>query len=170
VFAIDEWADTWRRATTPDGTLHLALPDLLDEVARLADAPAHDAAFPFVLSAGERRSFTANTIIRDPAWRKKDGEGALRINPDDAAMFGVATGESLRLITRRNAVVVPVEVSTTMQRGHVSLPNGLGLVYPSANGETRVGVAPNELTSTADRDPFVGTPWHKHVPARLERV
>ena len=26
------------------------------------------------------------------------------------------------------------------------------------------------LTSTGDRDPFVGTPWHKHVPARLERL
>lgn len=170
VFAIDEWPETWRRATTPDGKLHLALPDLLAEVARLADPPAPDAAFPFVLSAGERRSFTANTIIRDPSWRKKDGAGALRINPDDAATFGVATGESLRLITHRNAVVVPVEVSPTMQRGHVSLPNGLGLVYPSAQGEARVGIAPNELTSTTDRDPFVGTPWHKHVPARLERV
>ena len=31
-----------------------------------------DREFPFVLTAGERRSFTANTIIRDPAWRKKD--------------------------------------------------------------------------------------------------
>jgi hypothetical protein len=31
-------------------------------------------------------------------------------------------------------------------------------------------VAPNELTSLEDRDPFVGTPWHKHVPARVERV
>jgi formate dehydrogenase len=36
--------------------------------------------------------------------------------------------------------------------------------------EGTVGVAPNELTSTADRDPFVGTPWHKHVPARVERT
>jgi hypothetical protein len=37
-----------------------------------------------------------------------------------------------------------------------------------ARGAT--GIAPNELTSTEDRDPFVGTPWHKHVPARLERA
>jgi len=31
-------------------------------------------------------------------------------------------------------------------------------------------VAPNELTSSADRDWFAGTPHHKHVPARLEPV
>jgi hypothetical protein len=53
-----------------------------------------------------------------------------------------------------------------MQPGHVSLPNGLGLAY----GDATAGVAPNELTSSEDRDPFVGTPWHKHVPARLERA
>jgi anaerobic selenocysteine-containing dehydrogenase len=158
VFAIDEWADVIRRAAPP---FHVALPDLLDELRRLAE-PARDPAFPFVLSAGERRSFTANTIIRDPEWRKKDAQGALRINPDDAAELGVVNGGNVRLVTRRDALVVPVEVSKSMQRGHVSLPNGLGT--------GKAGTAPNELTSTEDRDPFVGTPWHKHVPARLERA
>jgi anaerobic selenocysteine-containing dehydrogenase len=131
-------------------------------------APARiaDTAFPFVLTAGERRSFTANTIMRDPAWRKKDGQGALRINPDDATALGVATGDAVLLTTRRDSVRVPIEVSASMQRGHVSLPNGLGLGY----GAATTGIAPNELTSSEDRDPFVGTPWHKHVPARVERV
>jgi anaerobic selenocysteine-containing dehydrogenase len=164
VFAIDEWADVMPRARTP---FHVALPDLLDELGKLNAAPVRDPAFPFVLTAGERRSFTANTIIRDPAWRKKDADGALRIHPDDAAALGVATGEHVRLVTRRAAVMVPVELSPSMQRGHVALPNGLGLAYAD---HATTGVAPNELTSTADRDPFVGTPWHKHVPARLERV
>lgn len=53
-----------------------------------------------------------------------------------------------------------------MQRGHVSLPNGLGLTHPSGTA----GIAPNELTSSEDRDRFVGTPWHKCVPARIEAV
>lgn len=72
-------------------------------------------------------------------------------------------------------MIVPVEVSDTMQRGHVALPNGLGLGYPAASGaagdgDVTTGIAPNELTASADRDPFVGTPWHKHVAARVERV
>jgi formate dehydrogenase len=29
-------------------------------------------------------------------------------------------------------------------------------------------VAPNELTGVEDRDAWVGTPWHKYVPARIE--
>jgi hypothetical protein len=30
------------------------------------------------------------------------------------------------------------------------------------------GVAANELTSLGWRDPLAGTPWRKHVPARVE--
>jgi anaerobic selenocysteine-containing dehydrogenase len=172
VFAKDEWSDVNARVKTSTGKIQLLLPDLVDALVALATAPAevHDASFPFVLSAGERRSFTANTIIRDPSWRKKDGDGALRIHPDDATALGVVTGDRVRLSTKRDSVVVVVEVSDSMFRGHVSLPNGLGLAYPGEHGRTVTGVAPNELTSVGDRDPFVGTPWHKHVPARIERV
>ena len=56
-----------------------------------------------------------------------------------------------------------------MQRGHVSLPNGLGVGYPATASRWSAS-RPNELTSAEDRDPFVGTPWHKHVPARVERA
>ena len=173
VFAVDEWSDVIGRIATPDGKAHLALPDLLgalrEVIATTEAEEPRDPAFPFVLSAGERRSFTANTIIRDPAWRKKDAGGALRIHPDDAAALGVRSGEPVRLTTKRGSVVVPIEPSDSMRRGHVSLPNGLGVRYPTESGREATGVAPNELTAAEDRDPFVGTPWHKHVAARIER-
>ena len=34
----------------------------------------------------------------------------------------------------------------------------------------RRGVAVNELTNSADRDPIAGTPWHKYVPIKIERL
>jgi formate dehydrogenase len=171
IFAVDEWSDVLKRIKTPSRKIHVHLPDLLAELQTLLSSPlpVADAAFPFVLTAGERRSFTANTIIRDPQWRKKDAGGALRISPHDAAALGVASGENVRLTTKRDSVVVTVEVSDTMQPGHIALPNGLGLGYPTSGGEATTGIAPNELTSVGDRDPFVGTPWHKNVPARVER-
>lgn len=166
VFARDTWEDTLAR--TGRTRLELELPELLEALAELRKPPQHtDPAFPFVLSAGERRSFTANTILRDPSWRVKVDEHALRIAPADAATLGVAAGDRVRLTTRAASVEVVVAVSEMMQPGHISLPNGLGVSYP---GGEAVGVAPNELTRAADRDPFVGTPWHKSVAARLERV
>jgi anaerobic selenocysteine-containing dehydrogenase len=123
------------------------------------------------LSAGERRSFTANTIFRDPRWRKKDADGLLRMNPLDATKLGVTDGDRVRLTTKRASVEVPVEVSGMMQPGHVSLPNGLGVDHSTEDGHrVQTGVAPNELTATEDRDWLAGTPWHKHVAARIEAL
>lgn len=172
VFSVDEWKDVLARIGTPDKKIHLSLPDLLEELAKLSDPAlaSVEGEYPFVLSAGERRSFTANTILRDPTWRKKDADGALRMGLEDASRLGVQSGDSVRLTTKRGSVVVTVEVSDSMQRGHLALPNGLGLHYPSDAGESAAGIAPNELTATEDRDPFVGTPWHKYVPAKVERV
>ncbi len=127
-----------------------------------------DREFPFVLSAGERRSFTANTIVRDPAWRRKDASGALRINPDDADRLGITAGGRARLTTRRGSAEVVVEISDRMQAGHISLPNGTGVAHPGAKDIG--GIAPNELTSTEDRDPIAATPWHKSTAARVEAI
>ena len=71
-----------------------------------------DSKYPFVLSAGERRSFTANTIFRSPGWRKKDPDGLLRINPKDASELGIGDGGRVRLSTKRGSVEVGVEVTS----------------------------------------------------------
>ncbi|MBT8470060.1 MAG: molybdopterin-dependent oxidoreductase, partial [Deltaproteobacteria bacterium] len=129
VFAVDEQDETWARVKSPNGKIQASIPELLEELARLGEAGAGtgDSTFPFVLSAGERRSFTANTILRNPDWRKKDPDGSLRISPDDASQLGIGNGDRVRLTTKRGSVEVPVEVTEMMQAGHVSLPNGLGL-------------------------------------------
>ena len=94
---------------------------------------------PFVLSAGERRAYTANTILRGKAWRKRDPDGALRICPQDAQRLSLADGDRAKLNTRSGEAEVVVEISERMQPGHVSLPNGLGLDYPSDNGDRKKG-------------------------------
>jgi len=173
VFSIDEWEENFARVGTPNRRIQLAVPELFEELDSLATERTGSASseFPFVLSAGERRSFTANTIIRNPAWRKKDRSGALRMNPDDARRVGVTDGGQVRLSTKRGSAEVTVELSDRMQPGHISLPNGLGLDFPDPKGEQRTtGVAPNDLTRGEDRDWLAGTPWHKHTPARVEAL
>ena len=173
VFSIDDWEESWKRVERADGRIQLSLPELEEELSGLAteEAPGPTAEFPFVLSAGERRSFTANTIVRDPEWRRKDRSGALRMNPEDASRLGLVDGGAVRLSTRRGSADVSVEVSDRMQPGHVSLPNGLGLDYPDAQGKRHAtGVSPNELTASEDCDWLAGTPWHKHTPARIEAL
>jgi len=172
MFTVDEYEDTWRRVETPDGRINLIVGELMDEFVGLAgeDPGVRNAEFPFVLSAGERRTSTANTIYRDPAWRKKRDIGsALRMNPGDAERLGITSGGRARITTKRGSMETVVELTDTLQVGHVSLPNGLGLSYPNENGERLIeGIPPNELTAGEDRDWLAGTPHHKHVPARVE--
>ena len=166
-FTLDEWVDVPARVRTDDGRIHVHIAEMVDELRGLeAESPLTSAEWPLLLSAGERRSFTANTIIRDASWRKRDAHGALRVSVADAAAAGLVDGGMALLSTPRGSAQVAVEVSEMMQPGHVSLPNGMGL----DEGGVRVGVAPNDLTSGADRDPIAGTPWHKSVPARLTAV
>ena len=142
---------------------------LLQELDSLATQPlAATDEYPFVLAAGERRSSTANTIQRDPAWRKKDTQGALRVSLEDAARIGLSDGDRARITTKRGSAVAVVEVTDTLLAGHITLPNGFGL-GPGGSSDA-VGVAPNELTSSEDRDWFAGTPHHKHVRARLDKI
>lgn len=171
VFSVEEPTAAFDRIR--GGRLQLEIADLLAQTAQLVHLapPATTVEFPFVLSAGERRSSTANTLYRSAGWRKNDHEGALRVSPADAAGLGLVTGASARLSTPRASVDVTIEVNDGMQMGHVSLPNGFGLDQPGDDGTlVMTGVAPNEVTATDDRDPIAGTPFHKWVPARLEAL
>lgn len=166
VMAKSGWDDVLNRVKKD--RVQVELTDLLEEIGTLSEPEMRDDRYPFVLSAGERRSFTANTIIRNPDWRKKDAAGALRMHPDDAKHLGVSTADKVRLTTERGSLVVEVETTDTMHRGHVSLPNGMGLAFPKNGEESVFGAPTNELTDSAARDRFAGTPWHKYVPARIE--
>lgn len=173
VFTVDDYPDAWNYVRRPDRRFTIEISELLEKLGELADVPAAltTSEFPLVLSAGERRSYTANTIIRDPEWRKRDSEGALRLAPVDAEQLGVQDGGRVRVVTEGGAAEVAAEVSEMMQAGHVSLPNGLGLDFADEHGARRVvGVAPNELTLSGHKDWLAGTPLHKHVPARVEAI
>ncbi len=163
-FTVDEYEDDFSYISHADRKIALEIPELLDDLRELADERAGWTSdeFPLVLSAGERRAYTANDIFRDPSWRKRDADGALRVSVEDAGSLGLESGDRARIVTAGGAAEAVVEVNQTMLAGHLSLPNGYGLEDS--------GVAPNALTSLRWRDPRSGTPWHKHVPARLEAV
>ena len=173
VFTSHLHDDAWDLLGSADHKIHANIPRLVELLRALPDAPAAHTTdrYPLVLSAGERRSSTANTIFRDPGWRKADADGALAISPADAASHGLLDGDRVRVCTMAGAAEPLVRIDDAMQPGHISLPNGLGVDYPDEHGEhLRVGIAPNELTWIGWHDEIALTPWHKHVPARLEPV
>jgi anaerobic selenocysteine-containing dehydrogenase len=171
VFARSTFEESWGAIRRSENRINLASPEMLEELLRIQqEGPVHDEEFPLILSAGERRSETANTVIRDAAWHQKGIYASLRLSPQDATEIDCESGDTLRLTTSRASVDVVAEISDMMSPGHISLPNGTGIDFTdSSGGKQRLGVAPNELTDAGSRDFLAGTPWHKHVPARLEK-
>ncbi|OKH64586.1 molybdopterin oxidoreductase [Mycobacterium sp. SWH-M1] len=172
-FTVHEYEDDFALITHDDRRISIAIPEMLAEVEKLTETPAAltSPEFPIVLSAGERRAFTANDILRDPSWRTRDAQGALRVSPADAAALGLCDGGRASISTAAGTAEAVVEISDAMLPGHASLPNGFGVDYVDAEGHVVApGVAPNALTSSRWRDAYAGTPLHKHVPARIEAM
>ena len=172
VFSLNEYDESWNFIRHRDGRAHLEIPEMLDSF-RALDASESGALkeYPFVLVAGERRSYNANTIYRDPAWRKSDPDGALKIHPEDAAALGLSDGEWARCESRRGSVLVRVAVNDSVRPGCVTLPHGYGMEHPSeGGGRRRTGAHINYLSSAEEMDPVAGTPYHKHIAVRLIRV
>lgn len=166
VACLDDSDNLGAHLGTDDGRVHLTPSAMLDEIARARHAArADNSAYPFVLSAGIRTPWTANTIHRDPAWRKGKGPHCpLFVSRADAERLGVDSGAVVRLETARGAAELPVQVDKRLQAGHVAVPNGFGTIDTDGNV---TGINLNALTASDDRDPFTGCPHHKHVRCRV---
>jgi hypothetical protein len=123
--------------------------------------------FPIVLSVGERRSFTANDIFRDPAWRKRDADGRLRISAEDASRIGLAgprcgprtlevedAGLAAQLLTKRG--VPQKDVDRVWEA--IAMHSSLGLA-------DRRGL----LTYLTHKGVFTNTGRLTHLPAALQQ-
>ena len=172
VFTAHEYDEIWNLVRHADKRIHLAIPELLDWLRALdpeAERPSAD--YPFILVAGQRRSHNANQIFRNPAWRKTDRDGALRIHPDDLAALGGTHGGWMAVETPTGRLVARAEADPSLRRGLVALPHGYGQSYPDGQGGRIVdGPRLNLITAHDDCDPIAATPYHKNVAVRLVPV
>ena len=85
-FTVHNYEDDFALISHSDRKIALEIPELLDDLRRIAATsyPLTSAELPIVFSVGERRAYTANDIFRDPSWRKRDADGALRVSVEDA--------------------------------------------------------------------------------------
>jgi len=176
VISQPDMQDHWQLIAHKDKKVHLHIPELLQWLDELPQTHQQQeqaaAAYPFNLIAGERRSYNANTILRNPEWRKSDREGGLKIHPLDAERLGIQSGELVRCYNDKGSIRIVARVVEEATPGVLSMPNAYGLVYEEEAGADplRVGAAANELTSAHHCDPLAKTPYHKNVRVALEKV
>lgn len=156
----------------PDRKARIYHPEWMADIRKLAATPPsqRDPSYPFVLNGGLRTGWTANTIVRDPAWRKGKGPHCpVIMHPVDAASLGISDGQMVRLETRRGFIDGPVKFDLNTALGHLQIPNGFGMEYPDPlTGELKtVGMLVNSIVDVRDRDPYTGIPHIKYIQCRI---
>lgn len=166
----------WEQVQTPDGKAVLNPPLILDLFRRLV-VPADtdfrkNQQYPFILQTGERNDDNANTVHRDPAWRKKYVDSYLRIHQSLAAELGVADGEKVHLTTEYGQALVAALVTDDIYPGNLSMPHGYGLLWEDEKtGRAEpVGVNVQELIGAKHRDALTGIPFQKFIPAKVTKA
>jgi formate dehydrogenase major subunit len=114
--------------------------------------------FPIRLTTG-RRLDSYNTGVQTGGYRSPLRRGeTIDLHPTDAARLAVAEGESVRVVSRRGAVVAPVHLDHGLQPGLAFMT----LHFPDE-------VATNVLTIDAT-DPKSGTAEFKATAIRVEKL
>ena len=174
VTGIHKIEDHWDLIKHRDKKVHLNIPEMLEWLANL---PVEDIKikqleedYPFNLIAGERRAYNANSILRHPEAKKMDAEGALKINPIDAAELHIETGDTVKLTSSKGSIHILTRVFDEVPEGVLSMPHGHGFKYGGTNDYRKVGALINYLTDAEYCDPLAKTPYHKNVRVKVEKV
>ncbi|MEA2217126.1 MAG: hypothetical protein QOK19_2687 [Solirubrobacteraceae bacterium] len=164
-----------RKLRHRDHRLHLAPQPIVEELERLDTAAAPDPHFPMRL-IGLRELRSHNSWMHNsPLLLRGRRTHAARVHPDDAAAYGLADGESVRIASKSGAIELPVKVTDEMTPGTVAVPHGWGHRggWRLANGAGGTGgVNVNALSSgdPADLERLAGMAFLNGIPVRFEPV
>ncbi len=155
---------------TVSGTIELASPSLIADVARLA---AMQAVAPVdeLLLVGRRHLRSNNSWMHNVEVLVKGRERCtLQISPYDASRTGVTDGSYAAVASVAGSVNVLVEVTDEIAPGTVSLPHGWGHRAHGAQMAVAArtnGVNSNELTDDIVIDPLSGNSRLNAIPVTI---
>jgi anaerobic selenocysteine-containing dehydrogenase len=94
----------------------------------------------------------------------------LLMHPEDAAARGLAAGDRVEIASATGTIEAPLELSSAMMPGVVSLPHGWGHDRPGvrlAVAAAHPGVSLNDVTDERRVDPVSGTSSLNGVPVTV---
>jgi anaerobic selenocysteine-containing dehydrogenase len=154
-----------------DGRVNVLIPELAEWIQgitpdRELEELRGDGEFPFILSAGLHIDTNANSLMRNPAWNKNRRACTLAMHPEDAHPMNLKDGQTVKVATQAGEVEIELNVTEQTKPGFVTIPHGFGLEYKGS----AYGANVNRLTKNTHRDQLAGTPLHRYVPCRVEKV
>lgn len=138
---------------TANGRLQLAPPLLLADLSRLSQTVFNPSALRLI----GRRELRSNNSWMHHIERLNRGPErcTLRMNPQDAAQRGLQAGMRVKVQSRVGQIEVPLEITSEIMPGVVSLPHGYGHHRPGVQ-LSPAGVSLNDLTDPLHLDALTG--------------
>jgi anaerobic selenocysteine-containing dehydrogenase len=98
----------------------------------------------------------------------------LQVHPDDASRLELSSGDRARVESNAGGITVPIEVTTAMMPGVVSLPHGWGHHHRDGMrlsvAAQHAGASMNDVTSERHLDALSGNAAFNGVPVRVHAV
>lgn len=98
------------------GPFHAGMPNIADHW-DVTDAATADR--PLRLVTPPARTFLNSSFTETPGSRQREGEPVAAIHPDDAAKYGIRSGEIVRIGNHRGDILIRASVSETARPGVV---------------------------------------------------
>ena len=160
-----------------DGKIHLAHPEIDEELVRLETAlrsgrfETADAAPNGFLMIGRRQLRSNNSWMHNcPTLIKGPERCTLLMSPVDAERLGLKHGRLVAVESRVGRVSLPLAVTDEMMPGVVSMPHGFGHTRQGIrmkNAAARPGASMNDLTDENVVEGMVGNGVLTGVPVRV---
>jgi len=164
---------------TSDDRVHLVPAAFLEAVAELEGQVAErerDERDGFDLTLIGRRNLRSNNSWMHNSRRLTKGADrcTAMLHPDDATTRGLESGATVRVVSRIGEIEVPLEVTTDIRPGVVSVPHGYGHGSRSGVGWKHAaslpGASVNDITDPAVTDAVTGNAAFNNVAVRVEGV
>jgi len=156
---------------TKSGKVELVSEPILEEIERLREALARPA--PELVLIGRRHVRSNNSWMHNVrSLAKGPSRCTLIIHPDDAKKHGIEKAGHARIRSRVGEVVAPVEISSDIAPGVVSLPHGFGHEEPGTQlqvaSQLQPGVNSNHLTDETVLDTLSCNAILNGIPVEID--
>jgi anaerobic selenocysteine-containing dehydrogenase len=161
-----------RKLRHRDHRVHLMPDAIAGELRAMGEEPASDPRYPVRL-IGMRELRSHNSWMHNSPLLMRGGRvHAARVNPDDAARYGLEDGGLVCVSSKSGSIEVAVKVTDEMTPGTVAVPHGWGHRGGWRLANDAGGANVNALASGApeDLERLAGMAFLNGIPVRLEPV
>jgi anaerobic selenocysteine-containing dehydrogenase len=166
------------RLRTSDKRIHLAPEIFVQDIARLQERTLADRGHPCPPEPGQllligRRQLRSNNSWLHNSERMVNGKPrcTMLMHPQDAAVHGFNSGQTVLVKSRAGSLEIPVELSDEIMPGTVSIPHGWGHNRSGiqlAVAEQHAGQSINDITDHLAIDALCGTAAFSGILVNVE--